>query len=1069
MRETQWFGMWQVVDKPKPNGERERLRYEGIVQARQWEDLDPHKVMKQLSKLPQKASGPDGVSYALLKALPIEGVTALCNMYRKWELEGRLPDQVRTTLVLLLPKKEDIERPISLTSVLYRTWCRLRWDKLRPWQTSIGQKLSWERSVPGTHVLQVALMRLLKCEVGRATGKHVVSLLVDLQCFYDSVVLEQLLEAWEPLDFPPAVMNMVYEVYTGPRLLQAEQVTSKPVICSKGILAGCPAAPLVAKLILAPVLGPFKEQFHKATIDVWVDDISIDFVGDSVRGVCQEALHGFDVLQQRLTDAGLTMSLAKTGYLASSNDCKKEITLLRREDQPTVHELLKDLGLDSSGGRRRRIGTQQKRLLKAGRRNAKLSHLKIKARPIRIRVWKTSVHSAACYGLEAQGIAPQRLQTLRTQLARHGGLQKGGSVDVVYDQNEKLQDPLATVVERQLKAMHLLVLKWPPEQLAELHTAWRISWRRLKAAAYPWMVVTGPMAALQVYMMDMGWDASCLNDWVRAQTGLLPTAQLNLEFPWPYLQRQLQQELANQRARRIQELEHAFPLMRRPDWSIYRKAMKQASPSQKVAINAWTQGLLRAHYGGERMMCPMCQVPVSMKHLVWQCNYHKDELPQEWKQMIAANENTMLWARGLIDQPAFDPCEGADSCEVDGIFSHGWPVRIGPHQRLAIGAQQTSKDPRVRRYAVAVVAMQWQVDAWQVIGQCTAIAPGHSTEARAWFFGCWLVLQMVLGRHQLNIPHPAGWTAIQKGAAGRVAPDLWHNLPEDEWKRLQLLQVPWKLMKSQATHDRGRQQYLLAKQLAVQRAHREQPKSLEQELVIEDQLHLEVYMTAAKRISKMLQDKEHYMNGKLEPVPDSGPKETKKKPPQGRLALLRQLTLRERQPGTHEWEIYKAGIQCKHCNRKIKGCATHAEIAHQQDTVCRGFAARTMEQQMRELVDSSDLLAEGHPGHRWVLQGSKFGCKQCWESIPRRSSKHHLQQLLAKDCATGPVDEAGLNLRLRIHTSHCLVRRGRWVECQQCLRSSRVVDGRLQQWVHQHCVKAKGQQKLHFGPRSSES
>ena len=128
-----------------------------------------------------------------------EGVTDLCNMYRRWELEGRLPDQVRTTLVLLLPKKADIERPISLTSVLYRTWCRLRWDKLRPWQRSIGHKLTWERSVPGTHVLQVALMRLLKCEVGRATGKHVVSLLVDLQCFYDSVELEQLLRAWEPL------------------------------------------------------------------------------------------------------------------------------------------------------------------------------------------------------------------------------------------------------------------------------------------------------------------------------------------------------------------------------------------------------------------------------------------------------------------------------------------------------------------------------------------------------------------------------------------------------------------------------------------------------------------------------------------------------------------------------------------------------------------------------------------------------------------------------------------------------------------------------------------------------
>ena len=69
---------------------------------------------------------------------------------------------------------------------------------------------------------------------------------------------------------------------------------------------------------------------------------------------------------------------------------------------------------------------------------------------------------------------------------------------MVYDQHATLQDPKMTVIERQMKAMHLLVLKWPPEQLAELHTAWRVSWKRLRAAAYPWMVVTGPMAALQV-------------------------------------------------------------------------------------------------------------------------------------------------------------------------------------------------------------------------------------------------------------------------------------------------------------------------------------------------------------------------------------------------------------------------------------------------------------------------------------------------------------------------------------------------------------------------------------------
>lgn len=58
LREAQWHGTWQVLDQPKASAERE-----GIVQARQWEDLDPHTVMKQLSKLPQKACGPDGISY----------------------------------------------------------------------------------------------------------------------------------------------------------------------------------------------------------------------------------------------------------------------------------------------------------------------------------------------------------------------------------------------------------------------------------------------------------------------------------------------------------------------------------------------------------------------------------------------------------------------------------------------------------------------------------------------------------------------------------------------------------------------------------------------------------------------------------------------------------------------------------------------------------------------------------------------------------------------------------------------------------------------------------------------
>ena len=473
-----------------------------------------------------------------------------------------MPEQVCTTLVLLLPKKPEIERPISLTSVLYRTWCKLRWDKLKHWQCNIGQRLPWERGVPGTQVLHVALMRLLKCEVSRAVDRRVISLLIDLQCFYDSVELAQLLHLWEPLDFPGVHMNFLYEIYSGPRLLQAEQVTSSPVHCKKGILAGCPMAPLVAKLVLAPAIENFVQAHPKSSIDVWVDDISVAFVGQDATMVCKEALAGYEELKLGLQDAGLTLSVSKTGFLTSSNECKRQLNLTRREEQPRAHDLLKDLGLDSSGGRRRRIGAQQQRLLKGRGRHSKLMHFKLRARPVRVRIWKTSVRAAVSYGVEAQDIAPQRIRVkvnwLDMEVCRKVGAL---TLALINTANSKTQE---TAIERQMRAMHQ-----PAAQHGELATAWRVSWRRLQAAAHPWMVVAGPMAALQACLMEMKWGAAMLDDWVREPQGLRQVAQLSIEFPWPFLQKQLQEELAQQRARRIQELEHCFPLMRRPDWTTY--------------------------------------------------------------------------------------------------------------------------------------------------------------------------------------------------------------------------------------------------------------------------------------------------------------------------------------------------------------------------------------------------------------------------------------------------------------------------------------------------------------------
>ena len=227
-------------------------------------------------------------------------------------------------------------------------------------------------------------------------------------------------------------------------------------------------------------------------------------------------------------------------------------------------------------------------------------------------------------------------------------------------------------------------------------------------------------------------------------------------------------------------------------------------------------------------------------------------------------------------------------------------------------------------------------------------------------------------------------------------------------------------------------------------------------------------MAAAKRISQMLCDKERYMNGQLEPVEVTFKVQPAQKP-KGRLEAFRNLTLRVEQPGQHVRQLYKNGVKCRDCSKYIKGCATHSEIDHKQDSPGSGQVTKTLEQLMSELVDESSLLTEGQEGHRWYVKGSSFGCNVCWLKILRRSGKSLLQALQAKPCVAGKVQEADLALRARIHPSHALYRRGEWIECQKCLKRSKIQEGRVQTWVSQYCFRSRGQQKRRFRPMSSDS
>lgn len=78
------------------------------------------------------------------------------------EAKAELPTQLQMHMVVMLPKNQTIERPITLTSTLWRTWCRLRKPLLDQWQKTLPTAMDRDRARPGANVLHVALENLLR-------------------------------------------------------------------------------------------------------------------------------------------------------------------------------------------------------------------------------------------------------------------------------------------------------------------------------------------------------------------------------------------------------------------------------------------------------------------------------------------------------------------------------------------------------------------------------------------------------------------------------------------------------------------------------------------------------------------------------------------------------------------------------------------------------------------------------------------------------------------------------------------------------------------------------------------
>ncbi|CAE7770088.1 unnamed protein product [Symbiodinium sp. CCMP2592] len=507
-----WSRIWDASIVPPQlhlSAERLALRAEALQQAQDLSSLSWEQVKTACLATGNKKGGLDGWSYKALRNLPDFCYRQLAGLFRLVETDLTLPLQMLTVQVALLAKTPEKERPISLTSVLWRVYSKLRRPLLESWLKEYAAFAPFDSATPGHTSLDPALSRLIKAEDHKFRKVTFITLFVDLEGFYDGVDFSRLISQGKALSFPPLLLELSLQLYNGK-------------------------------------------------------------------------------LEALLSVEKLRINKTKTKFVVNSAKAAKALNSMRVEGDPQVADLVRDLGLDSAGAKRRRVTHALKRFKVGRARNQKLHQLGTGCKAHRL--YATSILTAEIYGCQGQGLSPKRLKVVRASISRHVGRSKWGSVDVSLDcMSFRCQDPLLTVVLAQADALYKMFGPSTAQGWEILARTWKVAWTRQEAAVHGWKCVAGPVAAMVQYCIDLRINVSDPLRWVHSSGVLL----LDVTNPGLFLsvRRFLTQVVALERASRFGAVPTAQGAQQGVDWSVHRKLLKVSKPSSpRWAFHAVWQG-----------------------------------------------------------------------------------------------------------------------------------------------------------------------------------------------------------------------------------------------------------------------------------------------------------------------------------------------------------------------------------------------------------------------------------------------------------------------------------------------
>ena len=725
-RRKRWSAFWADLT-PLEKKRTKEVIHELRLHAFACETERPRITGKMLKAIlfslnPRRATGLDWWTVAELRALPDKALDELAAIIDDMERYLAAPLQAIFNLVSLIPKPDGGERPITLTSCVYVLWSAARTAPINSWEDGFAG--FWDDAVRNSSCLQAALTRRLFDEVAVLNGEFVIGAYFDIEKFHDMVKIHLLARLALEHGFPIDLLVVDLCFHLGPRILKHNNHCSKPTVVWRSIVAGSKRSNTLARLILYPILHMLHYKFP-GRVRQYVDDISLVVRGKLAKQVVNETVEISEILFNELTSSGFRVSSKTT--LVSSHDTLARAAVLRLKGSGinvVSCRVARDLGVDASGGARRLLPTQAKRIEKASRKHKRVLALQ-RWSGATGRLYKPAIWAAGTYGVEAAGLSENDLAALRTARAQ-GLLCKDGqcplTVLAVAGDKGFADDPLAAMAALVLKAWLALWAALPRDRPL-LANAWQSV--LAKPGAEQGLAlnnVRGPLSTTIAVLQRLGWEPSAPHRWesIPTNTSFHFTGVGSQEV----LLRHVRESVAKINFEKMAKHTSGSGAADGVDFTVPRKFFKELQVDEAKAGEAtlalmvmagagWPMARRHAANNAISDICPRCgDHSETDTHRFWKCEanlFIKDgavAATQHLAQQAAEDvENQVFWNRGLapLSWLQVPPPPESDLLMVIGeseALDSDFPVIFTDASGGAFSA-----DPRLRRvgFGIAVV------------------------------------------------------------------------------------------------------------------------------------------------------------------------------------------------------------------------------------------------------------------------------------------------------------------------------------------------------------------------------